>query len=98
MATSNRSIAVVHQTLGLVATKPGVNIINGGGGNKPWEAKCCRSSLGTFATEEEAFQAYVEECRRRGMVPRMERAMRAGNPALASNRDSPSGGSSSKRG
>eukprot|EP01043_Picozoa_sp_COSAG02_P013261 COSAG02_NODE_527_length_20704_cov_120.745462_13_plen_512_part_00 len=95
---SSRSIAAVHETLGLVATKPGVNLINGGGGSKPWEAKCCRSSLGTFATEEEAFQAYVAECHRRGMVPRMERAMRAGNPALASTGDRLSGGAASKRG
>ena len=87
---SNRSIAAVHKTAGLVATKPGVNIINGGGGSKPWEAKCCRTSLGTFSSEEEAFEAYSDECKRRGMIPRLERAMRAGNPALTEDSASPS--------
>ena len=80
---SGRSIQAVHQAVGLVATKPGVNIINGGRGDKPWEAKCSRTSLGTFATEQEAYLAYVEECHQRGMVPRTERSMRPGNPALA---------------
>lgn len=82
MAAAGRSIAAVYEETGLVATRPGVNIINGGRGDRPWEAKVGRESLGTYACEEEAYEAYASACRSRGMKAKTERTFRPGNPML----------------
>ena len=72
---SDRSVAAA-KARGVVATLPGVNVINGGKGAKPYEAKCRRDNLGCFATEQEAHEAYVQACHARGMAPRTVRATR----------------------
>lgn len=79
---SERSIAAVYEVTGLAAKMPGVNIINAGRTPRPWEAKVRRESLGTYSTEEEAYEVYASACRARGMTPRTERTIRLGNPLL----------------